>query len=75
MPRRCAWPNTTGVVDALPSNRADQPPCILVLPRRPRCDWAIANAHRAHAPDEGVALSKQRIGKTPAATTRNVAKH
>jgi hypothetical protein len=37
------------------SDRADQPVHISVLPRRPRRDRSVANAHGPDAPDEGSA--------------------
>jgi Integrase core domain len=44
------------VIKTFPSDRADQPLRISVLPRRPRRDGSVANAHGPNAPDEGSAI-------------------
>jgi hypothetical protein len=44
------------VIKTFPSDRADQPLRISVLPRRPRRDRSVANARGPHAPDEGSAI-------------------
>ena len=44
------------MVNALPSDRADQPLCTSVLPRRAWRGRSISNAHRAKAPDEYPAI-------------------
>src|SRR5262249_49304299 len=45
------------VVEAIPPDRSDHPLRISVLPWRPRRDRAVANAHGAHTPNEGWAVS------------------
>jgi hypothetical protein len=45
------------MIKTLPSDRADQPYRTAVLPRRARRRWAIANAHRAKAAFEDLAIS------------------
>ena len=45
------------VVKAVPSDRADEPLTIAILPWRPRRDWPIPNAHCPKASDEDVAVN------------------
>ena len=51
-----ALANDDDVIKTFPSDRADQPLRISVLPRRPRRDRSVANAHGPDAPDEGSAI-------------------
>jgi hypothetical protein len=44
------------VIKALPSDRADQPFGMAVLPRRSRCCRSVANAHGANPPSERLAI-------------------
>ncbi|WMT74537.1 hypothetical protein [Bradyrhizobium sp. Ash2021] len=45
------------MVKAVPSDRADQPFTISVLPRRLRRSWTIPDAHRPKSPDDNIAIS------------------
>lgn len=45
------------VVEALPSDRTDQPLCIRVLPGRSRRDGAVADAHCLQPPTHSVPIS------------------
>ena len=51
-----ALANDDGVIKAFPSDRADQPLRVSVLPRRPRRNRSVADAHGPDAPDEGSAI-------------------
>jgi len=42
------------MVEAFTPERADQPFGVSILPGRARCDWMIADAHRANAPGVGL---------------------
>ena len=53
---KMALANDDDVIKTFPSDRADQPLRISVLPRRPRRDRSVANAHGPDAPDEGSAI-------------------
>ncbi len=44
------------MVKAIPSDRADQPFTISVLPWRSRRGWTIPNAHRPKSPDDNIAI-------------------
>jgi hypothetical protein len=44
------------MVKAVPSDRADQPFTISVLPWRSRRGWTIPNAHRPKSPDDDIAI-------------------
>src|SRR5215510_16426693 len=44
------------MIDAFPSDRADQPFGIGILPWRSRRSWLIANTHGAHAPGESLTI-------------------
>ena len=44
------------MVKAVPSDRADQPFTISVLPRRSRPGRTIPNAHRSKSPDHNIAI-------------------
>ena len=44
------------MIDALPSDRTDQPLRISVLPRRSRRDRSISDAHGANTPKEHLAI-------------------
>jgi hypothetical protein len=46
-----ALANDDDVIKTFPSDRADQPLRISILPRRPRGDRSVANAHGPDAPD------------------------
>jgi hypothetical protein len=48
------------VIKTFPSDRADQPLRMSVVPRRPRRDWSVANAHGPDRPDEGSAIRASR---------------
>jgi hypothetical protein len=51
-----ALTNDDDVIKTFPSDRADQPLRISVLPRRLRRDRSVTNAHGPDAPDEGSAI-------------------
>ena len=51
-----ALANDDDVIKTFPSDRADQPLRISILPRRPRGDRSVANAHGPDAPDDGSAI-------------------
>jgi hypothetical protein len=51
-----ALANDDDVIKTFPSDRAAKPLRISVLPRRPRRDRSVANAHGPDAPDEGSAI-------------------
>ncbi len=53
---KMALGNDDDVIKTFPSDRADQPLRISVLPRRPRRDRSVANAHGPDAPDEVSAI-------------------
>jgi hypothetical protein len=53
---KMALANDDDVIKTLPADRADQPLRISVLPRRPRRDRSVVNAHGPDAPDEGSAI-------------------
>jgi hypothetical protein len=53
---KMALANDDDVIKTFPSDRADQPLRISVLPRRPRRDRSVTNAHGSDAPDEGSAI-------------------
>jgi ATP dependent DNA ligase domain len=44
------------MIDAFPSDRANQPFGIGILPWRPRRSWSVANTHGAHAPGESLTI-------------------
>ena len=44
------------MVKAVPSDRADQPLTIAILPWRSRRGWPVPNAHRPKTPDENLAV-------------------
>jgi hypothetical protein len=44
------------MIDAFPSDRADQSFCIGILPWRPRRSWSIANTDGAHAPGQSLTI-------------------
>jgi hypothetical protein len=45
------------MVKTIPSDRADQPLTIAILPWRSRRDWPIPNAHRPKTPDKDIAVA------------------
>ena len=45
------------MVKAVPSDRADQPFTISILPWRSRRGWTIPNAHRPKSPDDNIAIT------------------
>jgi hypothetical protein len=57
-----ALANDDDVIKTFPSDRADQPLRISVLPRRPRRDRSVANPHGPDAPDEGSAIRAAAVG-------------
>jgi len=44
------------MIDAFPSDRADQPIGIGMLPWRPRRSWSITNTHGAYAPGKSLTI-------------------
>lgn len=44
------------MIKAVPSDRADEPLTIAILPWRSRRGWSIPNAHRPKMPDEDIAV-------------------
>jgi hypothetical protein len=55
-----ALANDDDVIKTLPSNRVNQALRISVLPRRPRRDRSVANAHNPDVQDEGSAYAPSR---------------